>query len=55
MKANTKRYLIGLALTVLGGSALADHITDGVGSYPISAVVFGVGLILIVWSYGHER
>ena len=55
MKTNTKRYLWGLGLTVLGGSALADHITNGVGSFPISAVVFGVGLILIVWSYGHER
>jgi hypothetical protein len=54
MKANTKRYLWGLGLTILGGAALADHITDGVGSFPISAVVFGIGLILIVWSYGHE-
>ena len=55
MKTSNKQYLWGLAMTVLGGASLADHITDGVGSFPISAVVFGAGLILIVWSYKNER
>lgn len=54
MRESNKRYLWGLAMTVLGGAALADHITDGVGSFPISAVVFGAGLVLIMWSYVNE-
>jgi hypothetical protein len=49
-----KYYFWGLVLTVLGGASLADHITDGVGSFPISAVVFGLGFILILISYGKE-
>lgn len=51
MRECNKRYLWGLAMVVFGGASLADHITDGVGSLPISAVVFGLGLILIAWSY----
>lgn len=47
-----KYYIWGLILTILGGASLADHITDNVGSFPISAVVFGLGFILIVMSYG---
>ena len=31
-----KYYIWGLALLLLGGGALADHITDNVGSGPIS-------------------
>lgn len=50
-----KYYIWGLILTILGGASLADHITDGVGSFPISAVVFGLGFILILMSYGKER
>ena len=48
-------YILGFWMTVLGGASLADHITDGVGSFPISAVVFGIGFILILWSYGKEK
>ena len=51
MRSSTKRYLWGLTMVVLGGASLADHITDGVGSMPISAVVFGIGFVLICWSY----
>ena len=50
-----KYYVWGLILTVLGGASLADHVTDGVGSFPISAVVFGFGFILICYSYGKEK
>ena len=44
-------YSKGLILLILGGAGLAEHITSGRGSFPISAVVFGLGLMFIVWSY----
>ena len=50
-----KGYFIGLCMVILGGASLADHITDGVGSFPISAVVFGLGFVLILMSYGKEK
>ena len=53
-KSKENLYGWGLLLTVLGGASLADHITDGVGSFPISAVVFGLGFVLIVMSYGKK-
>jgi len=46
-----KWYLWGLVLMLLGGASLAEHITGGRGSFPISAVVFGIGLVLTAWSY----
>lgn len=49
-----KQYVWGLVMVVLGGASLADHITYGVDAFPISAVVFGVGFILILRSYRHE-
>ena len=48
-------YSKGLIMMVLGGAALADHITDGVGSFPISAVVFGLGFVLICMSYVTDK
>lgn len=50
-----KYYIWGLIMTVLGGASLADHVTDGVGSFPISAVIFGLGFILICISYGKKN
>ena len=50
-----KYYIWGLLMTILGGASLADHITDGVGSFPISAVVFGMGFILICISYAKDH
>lgn len=50
-----KYYIWGLVMTVLGGASLADHITYGVDAFPISAVVFGLGFILILMSYGKEK
>lgn len=44
-------YGKGLLLLVFGGAGLAEHITSGRGSFPICAVVFGLGLIFIAWSY----
>ena len=50
-----KYYIWGLIMTVLGGASLADHVTDGVGSFPISAVVFGLGFSLVCMSYGKKN
>lgn len=49
-----REYTWGLILTLFGGSGLAEHITSGRGSFPICAVVFGLGFVLILWSYCHE-
>lgn len=46
-----KEYCWGLILLVLSGASLADHITDGVGSFPISAVLFGLGIVIVARSY----
>ena len=51
---NKREYLWGLILVLFGGAGMAEHITSGRGSYPISAVIFGIGFILIVFSYGKE-
>ena len=51
MRASTKIYLWGLTMMLFGGASLAEHITSGRGSYPISATVFGIGFVLIIWSY----
>lgn len=51
MRESTKMHLWGLTLLLFGGAGLAEHITSNRGSFPISAVVFGLGFILICWSY----
>lgn len=48
-------YSKGLVLMVISGASLADHICSGVDSFPLSAVFFGVGFILILMSYGKEN
>lgn len=50
-----KLYFAGVSMVILGGASLADHITNGIGSFPISAVVFGLGLVLVCMSYGKEN
>ena len=54
MRTSTKIYTWGITMVVLGGASLADHITDGVGNFPISAVVFGLGFVLVCMSYGKK-
>ena len=49
-----REYAWGLILLVLGGAGMSEHITSCRGSYPISALVFGIGFILICMSYGKE-
>lgn len=51
MRECNKRYLWGLAMFVFGAAGMAEHITSNRGSFPISAVVFGAGFVLICWSY----
>lgn len=46
-----REYFLGLVITVLSAASLADHITDGIGSMPISAVLLGVGIVLMARSY----
>lgn len=48
-------YAKGLILFAFGGAGLAEHITSGRGSYPISAVIFGLGFILMMFSYGKDK
>jgi formate/nitrite transporter FocA (FNT family) len=47
-------YGKGVILMVIGGASLADHITYGVDAFPLSAIVFGLGFILVCMSYGKE-
>lgn len=50
-----KQFFTGVCMLVLGGASLADHITDGVDAFSISAVIFGLGFILVCMSYGKEN
>ena len=47
-------YGKGLIMMIIGGAALADHICYGVDAFPISAVVFGLGFVLVCMSYGKD-
>lgn len=55
MRDSNRLYAKGLILLVFGGASLADHITYGVDAFPISAVVFGIGFVLICASYGKDK
>lgn len=50
-----KQYYAGVCMVVLGGASLADHITDGVDAFPISAIIFGLGFILVCLSYVKDK
>lgn len=54
-RSKDKLYAWGFWMTVLGGASLSDHICHGVDAFPLSAVVFGIGFILILFSYGKEK
>ena len=49
-----KMYGIGVLTMVVSGASLADHITYGVDAFPLSAVFFGLGFVLVCMSYGKE-
>lgn len=46
-----RAYYKGLLMVIFGGAGLSEHITSGRGSLPICAVVFGLGFVIICWSY----
>lgn len=46
-----KTYAKGLLIFLFGAAGLAEHITSGRGSFPICAVVLGIGWALMAWSY----
>lgn len=48
---NNKTYAKGLFAVLFGAAGLAEHITSGRGSFPVSAVVLGIGFVIICWSY----
>lgn len=48
-------YAKGVCVFTIGAAGLAEHITSSRGSFPICAVLVGIGLILMVWSYGKDR
>jgi hypothetical protein len=50
-----KLYGIGVLLVLFGGAGLAEHITSGRGSFPFTAVLFGLGFVLVLMSYGKEN
>ena len=47
-------YSKGLIALVFGGAGLAEHITSNRGSFPVCAVIFGIGIVLICASYLHD-
>ena len=49
--SKNREYAWGLVLLIFGAAGIAEHTTSGRGSFPVSAVVFGIGFILIIWSY----
>ena len=55
MKRSSKLYCWGFWMTVLGGASLADHVCHDVDAFPFSAVIFGLGFIFILMSYGKEH
>lgn len=44
-------YGYGLLIFIAGSAGLAEHITSGRGSFMVGAVLFSVGLGMILWSY----
>lgn len=48
-------YAKGVCIFGLGAAGLAEHITSNRGSFPVCAVLVGLGLILMVFSYGKDR
>ena len=50
-----KLYGRGVLLVLFGGAGLAEHITSGRGSFPFTAVLFGLGFVLVLMSYGKEN
>lgn len=50
-KGTDKLYGYGLLIWMLGGAGLAENITSGRGSFMVCAVIFSIGLGMIIGSY----
>ena len=44
-------YSKGLVIFLFGAAGMAEHITSGRGSFLFSAILFSIGLGMIIWSY----
>lgn len=47
----SKRYGVGVILTLFGGAGIAEYITSGRGIFIVSAIIFAIGFALILDSY----
>lgn len=48
---NTNRYAVGVSLTLLGGSSLAEITTSNHGGFWISVVAFAVGFAICITEF----
>lgn len=46
-----REYALGVVITILSAASLADHICYGVDTFPISAVILGIGIFITARSY----
>ena len=51
MKNSNKMFTSGVVILMFGGAGIAENITSGRGSFLISAIVFSIGLALVLESY----
>ena len=51
MRASNKRYGVGVILFVFSAAGMAENITSGRGSFIFCAIVFAIGIGLILSSY----
>lgn len=51
MSGSNKRYCLGFWLFIGGAAGMAEYITSGRGVFMVSAIIFSVGLGLIISSY----
>ena len=50
-RGQNKLYGYGLLLVLFGGAGLSEVICSNRGSFLISAIVFGLGFAMVLWSY----
>ena len=51
MSGSNKQYAYGCLFLVIGGAGISEYITSGRGIFMVSAIVFSIGLALIISSY----
>lgn len=50
-KGKDRLYGYGLMIWILGSAGLTENITSGRGSFMVCAVIFSIGLGMIIGSY----